>query len=64
MALVVKRSQVANVGDIGDVGSTPELKRSPGEVNDNPLQCVEFGEFHGFLPGEFHGQRMMAGYSP
>ena len=59
-----KKNQVGNVGDIGDVGSIPGLKRSPGEGNDNPLHCVEFGEFHRFLPGEFQGQRSMAGYSP
>ena len=27
-----------NVGDTGDVGSTPGLKNSPGEGNGNPLQ--------------------------
>ena len=32
-----------------DSGSIPGLGRSPGEV---------------FLPGEFHGQRNLAGYSP
>jgi len=31
------------------------LGRSPGEGNGNPLQ---------FLPGESHGQRSLAGYSP
>ena len=34
----------------------PGLGRSPGEWNSNPLQL--------FLPGEFHGQRSLAGYSP
>ena len=28
----------ANAGDIGDVGSIPELERSPGGGNGNPLQ--------------------------
>ena len=28
----------ASVGDTGDVGSIPELGRSPGEGNGNPLQ--------------------------
>ena len=35
----------ANAGDAGDVGSIPELGRSPGVGNDNPLQ---------FLPGKSH----------
>ena len=40
----------------GDPGSIPELGRSPGEGNRNPLQ-------YPFLPGKFHGQRSLAGYS-
>ena len=28
-----------NAGDTGDAGSIPELERSPGEGNSNPLQC-------------------------
>ena len=28
-----------NAGDITDAGSIPESGRSPGEGNDNPLQC-------------------------
>ena len=28
-----------NAGDVGDMGSIPGLARSPGEENDNPLQC-------------------------
>ena len=33
----------ANTGDIGEVGSTPGLGRSPGVGNGNPLQnsCLE-----------------------
>ena len=32
-----------NTGDTGDQGSIPELGRSPGEGNGNPLQysCLE-----------------------
>ena len=37
----------------GDPGSIPELGRSPGEGNGNPL-----------LPGESHGWRSLVGYSP
>ena len=36
----------------GDLASIPELGRSLGEGNGNPLQL--------FLPGEFHGQRSLA----
>ena len=39
----------------GDVSSILGLGRSPGEGNGNPLL---------FLPGEFHGQRSLMGYSP
>ena len=39
-----------------DPGSVPELGRSPGDGNGNPLQysCLE----------NPHGQRSLAGYSP
>ena len=39
----------------GDPGSIPGLERSPGERNDSiPV----------FLPGEFHVQRSLVGFSP
>ena len=33
----------ASVGDAGDTGSIPKLRRSPGGRNENPLQysCLE-----------------------
>ena len=37
MALVVK-NLLANAGDIRDMGSVPELGRSPGEGKGYPLQ--------------------------
>ena len=42
MALVAKNLP-ANAGDIRDEGSVPQLGRSPGEGNGNPLQysCLE-----------------------
>ena len=40
----------------GDLGSIPGFGRSPGEGNSHPTQV--------FWPGEFHGQRSLAGYSP
>ena len=45
----------ANVGDVRDVGLIPRSGRSPGEG---------YGTTPIFFPGEFHGQRSMAGYSP
>ena len=39
----------------GDLGSIPGSGTSPGEGN---------GNHSSFLPGEFHGQRSLAGYSP
>ena len=38
----------------GDVGSIPESGRFPGGGHGTPV----------FLPGESHGQRSLAGYSP
>ena len=46
-----------SVCSAGDLGSIPGLERSPGEGNGwlpTPI----------FLPGEFHEQRSLAGYSP
>ena len=42
VALVVKKLP-ANAGDAGDMGLIPELGRSPGGGNGNPLQysCLE-----------------------
>ena len=54
MALVVKNSP-ANAGDIRAVGLIPGSGTFPGEGKGNPLQ---------YLPGESHGQRSLAGYSP
>ena len=40
MELVVKNLP-ANAGDVRDMGSIPELGRSPGEVHgSSPLQCL------------------------
>ena len=39
----VVKNPPANAGDTGDASSIPELGRSPGEGNGNPLQysCLE-----------------------
>ena len=41
--------------NVGDLGSTPELGRSPGEGHGNPLQDSGLESPH--------GQRSLAGYS-
>ena len=41
----------------GDLGSIPKLGIGPGEGNGYLSTLV-------FLPGESHGQRSLAGYSP
>ena len=46
----------ANAGDARDVGSIPGSGRSPGAGNGNSLQY--------FVPGKFHGQGSLVGYSP
>ena len=51
----VANSLPANAGDLRDVGSIPGSGRSPGGGHGNPPV---------FLPGESHGQRSQAGFSP
>ena len=46
----------ASAGDVRDTGLIPGSRRCPGERNGNHSPV--------FLPGEFHGQRSMVGYSP
>ena len=53
VALVVKNPP-ANAGDLRDTGLIPGSERSLGEGQPTPV----------FLPGESHGQRSLAGYSP
>ena len=43
-------------GDAGDPGLIPQLGRCLGGGNGNPTPI--------FLPGKFHGQRSLMGYSP
>jgi len=50
------KESTCNGGDTGDAGSIPGLGRSPQEGNGNPTPV--------FLPGESHGERSLAGYSP
>ena len=47
----------ANVGDTRDGGSIPELERSPGEGNGNPLQqsCLENFMDRGAWQATVHG---------
>ena len=44
----------ATAGDAGDVGLIPGSGKSPGVGNGIPV----------FLPGNFHGERSLLGYSP
>ena len=54
MTLLVKNSP-ASAGDRRGPGLIPGLGRSPGVGNGNmPV----------FLPGRYHGQKSLAGYSP
>ena len=46
----VIKNPFANAGNMGFI---PGLERSPGEGNGTPV----------FLPGKFHGQRSLGGYS-
>ena len=46
----------ANAGETREMSLIPGLGRSWGEGDGNPLQY--------FLPGKFHGQKNLAGYSP
>ena len=47
----------ANAGDTRDLGSIPELGRSPGEGNGNPLQysCLENSMDRGVWLAAVHG---------
>ena len=53
----VVKNPPADAGDPGDADLTPGSGRSPGGGNGNPPTTV-------FLPGKFHGQKRLAGYSP
>ena len=52
----VVKNQHANAEDKRDVGSIPGSGGSPGGGHGNPTPV--------FSPGESHGQRSLAGYSP
>ena len=52
----VVKNPFANAGDTRDMSSITGSRKSLGEGNGNPLQY--------FLPGKFHGQRSLVGYSP
>ena len=47
---------MASACNAGDAGLIPMLGRSPGEGNGKPTPV--------FLPGEFHRQRRLVGYTP
>ena len=49
----------ASAGDVRDMGSTPGSGRFPGGPYGKSGMPSP-----AFLPGEFHGQRSLAGYRP
>ena len=55
--VLVTKNLPAGAGVTGDAGLIPGFGKSPGEGYGNPPSPV-------FLPGESHGQRSLAGYSP
>ena len=55
VARVVK-NLLANAGDIRDNGFNPRVGKIPWKRTWQPILV--------FLPGESHGQRTLAGYSP
>ena len=66
MALVVKNLP-SNAGDIRDIGSIPGLGRFQHWIGcrfDPWIGRREWLPIPVFLPGEPHGQRSLAGYSP
>ena len=52
--MLVVSNLLASAGDLRDMSSIPGSGRSPGGGQGTPV----------FLPGESHGQRSLAGYSP
>ena len=60
---VEKKNPPANVGNTGSILGSG---RCPGEGNGDPLPYSFFFSFFStpvFLPGKFHGQRHLVGYS-
>ena len=53
---MVKECRSVSVGDLRGVGLIPGSGRSPGGGNGSPTPA--------FWPGESHGQRSLAGFSP
>ena len=58
MALVVRNNLPASVGDIGDMGSIPGLRRSPGARHSSSLQCSHLGSPMGREPSSLWSQRV------
>ena len=56
LGVSVVKNPPANAGDSGDTGSIPGSERSPWSQKWQPTPV--------FLPGKFHGQGTLAGYSP
>ena len=56
MTSLVAQTVKASAYNVGDLGSIPGSERSPWRKQWQPTPV--------FLPGESHGQRSLAGYSP
>ena len=56
LVMLMVKNPPANAGDIRDSGSIPDLGRPPQRRAWPPTPV--------FSPGESHGQRSLAGYSP
>ena len=53
---LVLKNLATSAGDVREARWIPGSGRSPGRENRQPILV--------FLPGEFHGQRSLAGYRP
>ena len=53
-----------NAGDIREVGSIPGLGQSSGGGHGTSLGMMPIFMAPVFFPGESHGQRSLAGYTP
>ena len=60
----------ASACNVGDLGSIPEMERSPGEGNGNPLQysCLENptdggGAWYAIVPGVAKSQTLLSNFT-
>ena len=63
-AVLVVKNSPANSGDVRDVSSIPGLGQSSVGGHGTSLGMMPIFMAPVFFPGESHGQRSLAGYSP